>query len=131
MSRAKLKSGTTAVCTGSLYLATAGILDGVDATTHWARKEQLDRLGARYTEQRMVERGKVITAAGVSSGTDMALTLLDRLYGPAVAQSVQLAIEYDAQPPYDAGSPSKAPADVLEYTRAVLEPSTPAAPDPT
>lgn len=122
---------TTAVCTGSLYLAAAGILDGVDATTHWARKEQLERLGARYTEQRVVERGKVITAAGVSSGTDMALTLLDRLYGPAVAQSVQLAIEYDPQPPYDAGSPSKAPADVLEYTRSVLEPSTPAAPDPT
>jgi transcriptional regulator GlxA family with amidase domain len=76
---------TTSVCTGSLYLAAAGILDGVDATTHWARKEQLERLGARYTEQRVVERGKVITAAGVSSGTDMALTLLDRLYGPAVA----------------------------------------------
>jgi transcriptional regulator GlxA family with amidase domain len=86
---------TTSVCTGSLYLAAAGILDGVDATTHWARTEQLERLGARYTEQRVVARGKVITAAGVSSGTDMALTLLDRMYGPAVAQTVQLAIEYD------------------------------------
>jgi transcriptional regulator GlxA family with amidase domain len=121
---------TTSVCTGSLYLAAAGILDGVDATTHWARKEQLIRLGARYSEQRVVERGKVITAAGVSSGTDMALTLLDRMYGPAVAQSVQLAIEYDPQPPFDAGSPSKAPADIIELTRAALETPTPAgAPD--
>jgi transcriptional regulator GlxA family with amidase domain len=112
---------TTSVCTGSLYLAAAGLLDGVDATTHWARKEDLERLGARYTEQRVVERGKVMTAAGVSSGTDMALTLLDRIYGPAVAQSVQLAIEYDPQPPFDVGSPSKAPADIIELTRAALE----------
>jgi hypothetical protein len=78
---------TTSVCTGALYLAAAGILDGIDATTHWARKEQLERLGARYTDQRVVERGKVITAAGVSSGIDMALTLLDRIYGPAVAKA--------------------------------------------
>jgi transcriptional regulator GlxA family with amidase domain len=120
---------TTSVCTGALYLAAAGILDGVEATTHWARKEQLERLGARYTEQRVVQRGKVITAAGVSSGTDMALSLLDRLYGPAVAQSVQLAIEYDPQPPFNAGSPSKAPADIIELTRAALETPTPAAPD--
>jgi len=111
---------TTSVCTGSLYLAAAGILDGLDATTHWARADQLERLGARYTEQRVVEQGKVITAAGVSSGIDMALTLLDRMYGPAIAQSVQLAIEYDPRPPFDAGSPSKAPADVLELAKAAL-----------
>jgi transcriptional regulator GlxA family with amidase domain len=111
---------TTSVCTGSLYLAAAGILDGLDATTHWARADQLERLGARYTEQRVVEQGKVITAAGVSSGIDMALTLLDRMYGPAIAQSVQLAIEYDPRPPFDAGSPSKAPADVLEVAKAAL-----------
>jgi transcriptional regulator GlxA family with amidase domain len=122
---------TTSVCTGALYLAAAGILDGVDATTHWARKEQLERLGAHYTEQRVVERGKVMTAAGVSSGTDMALTLLDRLYGAAVAQSVQLAIEYDPQPPFDAGSPSKAPAEIIELTRAALETPTQGAPDDT
>jgi transcriptional regulator GlxA family with amidase domain len=113
---------TTSVCTGALYLAAAGILNGVDATTHWARKEQLERLGARYTEQRVVERGKVITAAGVSSGIDMALTLLDRMYGPAVAQSVQLAIEYDPQPPFDAGTPSKAPTEILELATAALQP---------
>jgi transcriptional regulator GlxA family with amidase domain len=111
---------TTSVCTGSLYLAAAGILEGLDATTHWARADQLERLGARYTEQRVVEQGKVITAAGVSSGIDMALTLLDRMYGPAIAQSVQLAIEYDPRPPFDAGSPSKAPADVVELAKAAL-----------
>jgi transcriptional regulator GlxA family with amidase domain len=111
---------TTSVCTGSLYLAAAGILDGLDATTHWARADQLERLGARYTAQRVVEQGKVITAAGVSSGIDMALTLLDRMYGPAIAQSVQLAIEYDPRPPFDAGSPAKAPADVLELAKAAL-----------
>jgi transcriptional regulator GlxA family with amidase domain len=119
---------TTSVCTGSLYLAAAGILDGLDATTHWARVDQLERLGARYIEQRVVEQGKVITAAGVSSGIDMALTLLDRMYGPAIAQSVQLAIEYDPRPPFDAGSPSKAPADVVELAKAALGGSAPAGP---
>jgi transcriptional regulator GlxA family with amidase domain len=119
---------TTSVCTGSLYLAAAGILDGLDATTHWARADQLERLGAHYTEQRVVEQGKVITAAGVSSGIDMALTLLDRMYGPAVAQSVQLAIEYDPRPPFDAGSPSKAPADVVELAKAALGVPASAAP---
>ena len=111
---------TTSVCTGSIYLAAAGILAGVDATTHWARAERLEALGARYTDQRVVERGKVITAAGVSSGIDMGLTLLDRMYGPAVAQGVQLAIEYDPQPPFDAGSPAKAPAEVVKFVRASL-----------
>jgi transcriptional regulator GlxA family with amidase domain len=67
---------TTSVCTGSLYLAAAGILDGLDATTHWPRKEDLERLGAHYTEERVVERGKVITPAGVSSGINMALAKL-------------------------------------------------------
>jgi transcriptional regulator GlxA family with amidase domain len=111
---------TTSACTGSIYLAAAGILDGVDATTHWARRDRLEQLGARYTEQRVVERGKIITAAGVSSGIDMALTLLDRMYGPERAQAIQLAIEYDPQPPFDAGSPTKAPAEIVEFVRAVL-----------
>ena len=69
----------------------------------------------------MVERGKVITAAGVSSGTDVALTLLDRMYGPDLAQSVHLAIEYDPQPPFDSGSPSKAPAEIVELAAVALE----------
>jgi transcriptional regulator GlxA family with amidase domain len=111
---------TTSVCTGSIYLAAAGILDGQDATTHWAWAGELERRGARYTEQRVVERGKVITAAGVSAGIDMALTLLARLHGPQIAQGLQLAIEYDPQPPFDTGSPSKAPAEMVEFVRSQL-----------
>ena len=73
---------TTSACTGSITLAAAGILDGLDATTHWARRDHLEEHGARYSEQRVVEHGKVITAAGFSSGIDMALTLVARMYGP-------------------------------------------------
>lgn len=119
---------TTSVCTGSIYLAAAGILDGKDAATHWVRAGELARRGARYTGQRVVERGKVITAAGVSAGIDMALTLLARLHGPQLAQGVQLAIEYDPGPPFDAGSPSKAPAEIVEFVRWRL--NTLAAPEP-
>jgi len=97
--------------------AAAGILDGQDATTHWARAEELERRGAHYTEQRVVERGNVITAAGVSAGIDMALTLLARVHGPQIAHGVQLAIEYDPQPPFGTGSPSKAPAEIVEFVR--------------
>lgn len=111
---------TTSVCTGAIYLAAAGILDGQEATTHWAWAEQLERYGARYTEQRVVEHGKVITAAGVSAGIDMGLTLLARMYGAQLAEGVQLAIEYDPQPPFDTGSPSKAPAEIVEFVRSQL-----------
>jgi transcriptional regulator GlxA family with amidase domain len=110
---------TTSVCTGSIFLAAAGLLDGVDATTHWAFVEQLEKFGARYTEERVVERGKIITSAGVSSGIDMALTLLDRMHGPTIAQAVQLAIEYDPQPPFDAGAPSKAPPEIVELVKSL------------
>jgi transcriptional regulator GlxA family with amidase domain len=120
---------TTSVCTGSIYLAAAGILDGQDAATHWARADELERRGAHYTQQRVVERGKVITAAGVSAGIDMALTLLARLHGPAIAQGVQLALEYDPQPPFGTGSPSKAPAELVEFVRSRL--NTLGAPQPT
>lgn len=119
---------TTSVCTESIYMAAAGILDGQDATTHWAWAEELERRGARYTEQRVVERGKVITAAGVSAGIDMALTLLARMHGPQVAQGLQLAIEYDPHPPFDTGSPSKALAEIVEFVRSQL--NTLAAPEP-
>jgi transcriptional regulator GlxA family with amidase domain len=108
---------TTSVCTGSIYLGVAGILDDLDATTHWARKRALEQLGAHYTTERVVERGKVITAAGVSSGIDMALVLLDRMYGPEIARMIQLAIEYDPQPPFDSGSPAKAPAALVELVQ--------------
>jgi transcriptional regulator GlxA family with amidase domain len=111
---------TTSVCTGSHYLAAAGILDGVEATCHWARTDRLERLGAVYVPERVVERGRVITAAGVSAGIDMALTLLDRLHGPDVARAVQLAVEYDPHPPFDAGSPAAAGPELTELVRATL-----------
>ena len=110
---------TTSVCTGALLLGAAGILDGLDATTHWSAYDELATYGARPTEKRVVQQGKIWTAAGVSAGIDLALTLLAEIYGPEMSQAVQLGIEYDPQPPYDAGSPSKAPADVLELVRAV------------
>ena len=113
---------TTSVCTGSVYLAAAGILKGMDATTHWARKAALEELGAHYIAERVVERGKVITAAGVSSGIDMALTLLARMYDPETAQRIQLAIEYDPHPPFNAGSPTTAPPEIVDFLQQVMGP---------
>jgi putative intracellular protease/amidase len=110
---------TTSVCTGSLLLGAAGLLDGLDATTHWASYGLLESTGARATEERVVERGKIITAAGVSSGIDMALRLVAHLAGDEVAMAIQLGIEYDPQPPFDTGSPSKAPAEIVELVRAL------------
>lgn len=98
---------TTSVCTGSIFLAHAGILNGTLATTHWSSYDRLRNLGAIPTEQRVVKVGKIITAAGVSSGIDMGLELVAALYGDEMAKIIQLAIEYDPQPPFDAGSPSK------------------------
>jgi putative intracellular protease/amidase len=105
---------TTSVCTGSLLLAAAGILDGVEATTHWLEYDLLERLGARPTGRRVVRQGKVITAAGVSSGIDMALVLAAEIAGPEVAQAIQLGIEYDPEPPFDSGSPAKADPQIVE-----------------
>jgi putative intracellular protease/amidase len=110
---------TTSVCTGSLVLGAAGLLDGLEATTHWAAMETLAGTGARPTKRRVVEQGKIVTAAGVSSGIDMALFLAGRIAGDTVAQAIQLAIEYDPQPPYDAGSPEKAPREVMELVRGL------------
>jgi transcriptional regulator GlxA family with amidase domain len=114
-------TSTTSVCTGALLLGAAGILDGLEATTHWYAYDELASYGARPTEQRVVRQGKVWTAAGVSAGIDLALTLAGELWGPAVAQAIQLGIEYDPQPPYDSGSPSKADPDVLALVRAISE----------
>ncbi|MGH2887153.1 MAG: DJ-1/PfpI family protein [Solirubrobacteraceae bacterium] len=108
---------TTSVCTGSLVLGAAGILDGLEATTHWALMETLGRLGATAVSRRVVEQGKVITAAGVSSGIDMALTLAARIAGEDMARAIQLAIEYDPEPPFDSGSIEKAPPEILELAR--------------
>ncbi|MCH5670690.1 DJ-1/PfpI family protein [Streptomyces gilvus] len=109
---------TTSVCTGSLLLAAAGLLRGRRATSHWLALDELKRLGAEPAGERVVTDGKYVTAAGVSSGIDMGLALLGRIAGDFVAQAVQLGIEYDPQPPYDAGSPHKAPADVVELMRS-------------
>jgi putative intracellular protease/amidase len=111
---------TTSVCTGSLLLAAAGILEGLEATTYWSELETLARYGARPTERRVVEQGKVITAAGVSSGIDMALVLAARIAGDEVAQAIQLGIEYDPQPPFDSGSVAKAPKPVVDLVRAAM-----------
>ena len=109
---------TTSVCTGSLLLAAAGLLTGICATTHWASRDALERYGAVYTEQRVVEHGKIITAAGVSSGIDMALHLLALIGGEQLAKAVQLSIEYDPQPPFDAGSPAKAGPELVSLVCA-------------
>ncbi|MFV0494314.1 DJ-1/PfpI family protein [Mycobacterium sp.] len=101
---------TTSVCTGALLLAGAGLLDGLTATTHWAAAEQLNALGARYVPERVVEHlpQRIITAAGVSSGIDMALRLAELLVDRQAAEAAQLLIEYDPQPPFDAGALAKA-----------------------
>ena len=108
---------TTSVCTGSIILAAAGLLNGQEATTHWTRYDRLAELGAIPTATRVVEAGKIVTAAGVSAGIDMGLTLAARIAGDEFAQMVQLGIEYDPQPPFDAGSPNKAPAHIVEMVR--------------
>jgi putative intracellular protease/amidase len=104
---------TTSVCTGALILSAAGVLDGLEATTHWLYLDYLEN----PVPQRVVEQGKVITAAGVSAGIDMALTLAARIAGDRVAQGIQLAIEYDPEPPFDSGSPHKATDRVMELVR--------------
>jgi transcriptional regulator GlxA family with amidase domain len=110
---------TTSVCTGSLLLGAAGLLERHRATSHWAFLELLREYGAEPVGGRYVEDGKVITAAGVSAGIDMALYLVGREAGPEVAQAVQLGIEYDPSPPFDSGSPEKAPPEILELVRSV------------
>jgi transcriptional regulator GlxA family with amidase domain len=117
---------TTSVCTGSIFLAHAGVLDGLDATTHWSAYERLRALGAVPTEERVVRRGKVITAAGVSAGIDMGLTLVAEMFDDEIAKSIQLAIEYDPQPPFDSGSPTKASAETLAFVSAIMGATAPA-----
>ena len=112
---------TTSVCTGSLVLGAAGLLEGRRATGHWLYLEPLREYGAEPQVGRWVEDGKLLTAAGVSAGIDMALHLVGREAGTEVAQAIQLMIEYDPQPPFDAGSPAKAPAPIVELVTAVAE----------
>ncbi|HEU0024120.1 MAG TPA: DJ-1/PfpI family protein [Thermoleophilaceae bacterium] len=111
---------TTSVCTGSELLGAAGLLEGLEATTYWADMEMLERYGARPTESRVVEQGKIVTAAGVSSGIDMALTLVARITNDEVAKAIQLGIEYDPQPPFDSGSTRTASKETVELVRAAI-----------
>jgi putative intracellular protease/amidase len=109
---------TSSVCTGSLILAAAGLLEGRRATSHWLALEQLRTLGAEAVSERVVFDGKIVTAAGVSAGIDMALALAGRVAGEPVAKAIQLGIEYDPHPPFSAGSPHTAPAEIVELLRA-------------
>ena len=103
---------TTSVCTGALILGAAGLLRGLRATTHWAALDALHGCGAVPVSERVVRDGKIVTAAGVASGIDMALTLVALIGGRDAAETVQLGIEYDPLPPFDAGSPRKARAEI-------------------
>lgn len=112
---------TTSVCTGSLILGAAGILSGVKATTHWAVMNRLVHWGAIPTSKRFVVDGKILTAAGVSAGIDMAFYLAAKLTNDNIAQSLQLGLEYDPEPPFNSGSPDKAPQAIVEELRERLK----------
>jgi transcriptional regulator GlxA family with amidase domain len=109
------------VCTGGARVGQAGLLDGLRATTHWAAYDALRSFGAEPTEQRVVFQGKIVTGAGVSAGIDLALAVLAELRGPEMAQAIQLAIEYDPDPPLDSGAVSKAPAAIRDLVLAIAE----------
>jgi putative intracellular protease/amidase len=109
---------TASVCTGSLILAAAGLLAGKRATSNWQALDELRGLGVEVVPERVVFDGKYATSAGVTAGLDMALTLAAKIAGDQVAQAIQLGLEYDPEPPFDAGSPEKAPAEIVEAVRA-------------
>ncbi len=115
---------TTSVCTGAEILGAAGLLEGKRATSNWLFLDRLPDYGAEAVGGRWVEDGKTITAAGVTAGIDMALHLVGREAGPEVAQAVQLGVEYDPDPPFDSGSPEKAPAEIVELVRSVSRAAT-------
>lgn len=112
---------TTSVCTGSLVLGAAGLLQGLKATTYWSVLDMLEKFGAEPCAERFVEQGKIITAAGVSAGIDMALWLVGEIGGTELAQAIQLGIEYDPQPPFDKGSPSKANETLIRRALEVVD----------
>jgi transcriptional regulator GlxA family with amidase domain len=111
---------TTSVCSGSLILGALGLLKGIRATTHWTQFEVLESMGAKPVQERYVIEGKIVTAAGVSAGIDMALHLSAEIAGDEFAQMLQLGIEYDPQPPFDAGSPRVAPKPLVDLVRTAM-----------
>jgi putative intracellular protease/amidase len=118
---------TTSVCTGSLLLGTAGVLEGLEATTHWGALHELAPLcSTAVPDRRIVEQGKVVTAAGVSAGIDMALWLAGRIAGADVAKAIQLGIEYDPQPPFDSGSVAKADPEIVSLLVGMITDPAPA-----
>lgn len=117
----KTTKWTASVCTGALLLAIAGILRGLKATTHWVKLPCLEDFGAKPQKQRVVIDGKVITCAGVSAGIDMAFALASLIAGETTAQAIQLAIEYDPAPPFNCGSPDKAPEEIFEMVVSKIE----------
>lgn len=108
---------TTSVCTGALLLGAAGLLDGLEATTHWMLLDALSEYGATPVPRRIVQQGKIITSSGVASGIDMALKLAAKVAGPEWAQGIQLGIEYDPEPPFVGGSLRSAPPQIVELVR--------------
>jgi putative intracellular protease/amidase len=114
---------TTSVCTGSLLLGAAGLLTGLTATTHWAARRLLGELGATPVPERVVEHldRRIITAAGVSAGIDMALRLAEILTDRVTAEAMQLEIEYDPQPPFDAGALEKVGPEVIDRLKQLLQ----------
>lgn len=108
---------TVSVCTGALLLGAAGLLQSARATTHWRHLARLAAFGATAVAARYVRDGKIITSAGVSAGIDMSLHLVELLKGPMLAQVIQLAIEYDPAPPFNTGSPGKAPKEIVDLLR--------------
>jgi transcriptional regulator GlxA family with amidase domain len=114
----KTTTWTTSVCTGSLILAAAGLLTGREATTYWLGMDELASLGAKPVQERYVFDGKYATSAGVSAGMDMALALVAKIAGERTAKQIQLGIEYDPKPPFDAGSPASAPPEIVAAFQA-------------
>jgi transcriptional regulator GlxA family with amidase domain len=116
---------TCSVCTGSLVLGAAGLLRGKRATSHWAALDLLREFGAEPVQERVVFEGTTVTAAGVSAGIDMALSVLARLFGEDAARMVQLGIEYDPKPPFNAGSPASAGPELVQQVKQWLAQSAP------
>jgi len=112
---------TISVCTGALMLGAAGLLKGVPATTHWYSHTELSDYGAIPHDERVVESGKIMTAAGVSAGIDMSLVLAERIFGREFAEKMQLDMEYDPKPPFNAGHPRSAPESVVSDLRSLFD----------